>query len=87
MLSLQNGVHKDEMLRSHLPDEQILGGVCFISAFIEEPGVITHNSTLQKIVLGPYHHSQRPISHTVLSACLDAGIDTELSDDILNLIE
>jgi 2-dehydropantoate 2-reductase len=86
VLSLQNGVHKDEILRSHLPDEQILGGVCFISAFIEEPGVITHNSTLQKIVLGPYLHSQRSVSHTVLSACLDAGIDTELSDDIAKVI-
>ncbi|WP_432164284.1 ketopantoate reductase family protein [Streptomyces tendae] len=82
VLSLQNGVHKDGILRGHLPEEQILGGLCFISAFIEEPGVVRHNSSLQKIVLGPYHDSQRPTSESFVGTLLEAGIDAELSADV-----
>ncbi|MFI1753172.1 ketopantoate reductase family protein [Streptomyces sp. NPDC020571] len=82
VLSLQNGVHKDAVLRGRLTDEQVLGGVCFISAFIEEPGVVRHNSTLQKVVLGPYRSGRSATSRTVLAAFRDAGVDVEESDDI-----
>ncbi|CAM5229004.1 2-dehydropantoate 2-reductase OS=Streptomyces tendae OX=1932 GN=GUR47_06140 PE=3 SV=1 [Streptomyces tendae] len=82
VLSLQNGVHKDAVLRARLTDEQVLGGVCFISAFIEEPGVVRHNSPLQKVVLGPYRSGQSATSRTVLAVFREAGIDTEESDDI-----
>ncbi|WP_399894751.1 ketopantoate reductase family protein [Streptomyces sp. BBFR51] len=82
VLSLQNGVHKDAVLRGRLTDEQVLGGVCFISAFIEEPGVVRHNSTLQRVVLGPYRTGRSGISRTVLATLRDAGIDAEESDDI-----
>ncbi|GAA5207225.1 ketopantoate reductase family protein [Streptomyces thinghirensis] len=86
VLSLQNGVHKDAILRGRLTDEQVLGGACFISAFIEEPGVVRHNSPLQKVVLGPYRPGQSAISRTVLAAFGDAGIDAEASDDIERVI-
>ncbi|MEU9633990.1 ketopantoate reductase family protein [Streptomyces tendae] len=82
VLSLQNGVHKDTVLRGRLTDEQVLGGVCFISAFIEEPGVVRHNSALQKVVLGPYRPGQSATSRNVLAAFRDAGIEAEASDDI-----
>ncbi|WP_217167978.1 ketopantoate reductase family protein [Streptomyces sp. AC512_CC834] len=86
VLSLQNGVHKDAILRGRLTDEQVLGGVCFISAFIEEPGVIRHNSTLQKVVLGPYRSTPTATVGAVLAAFRDAGIDAEASDDIERVI-
>ncbi|WP_328564446.1 2-dehydropantoate 2-reductase [Streptomyces coelicoflavus] len=82
VLSLQNGVHKDAVLRDRLTGEQILGGVCFISAFIEEPGVVRHNSPLQKVVLGPYGSGPTETGRAVLAAFRDAGIDAEASDDI-----
>ncbi|MFG3321091.1 ketopantoate reductase family protein [Streptomyces sp. NPDC048171] len=86
VLSLQNGVHKDGILRDRLTDEQVLGGVCFISAFIQEPGVVVHNGTLQRIVLGPYHDGQKAVSDAVLATFRDAGIDAEASDDIERVI-
>ncbi|MFB7653257.1 MULTISPECIES: ketopantoate reductase family protein [unclassified Streptomyces] len=86
VLSLQNGVHKDDILRGRLTDEQVLGGVCFISAFIQEPGVVVHNGTLQRIVLGPYHDGQEAISDAVLATFRDAGIDAETSDDIERVV-
>ncbi|MFJ4273882.1 ketopantoate reductase family protein [Streptomyces coelicoflavus] len=82
VLSLQNGVHKDAVLRDRLTEEQVLGGVCFISAFIEEPGVVRHNSPLQKVVLGSYGPGPTETGRAVLAAFRDAGIDAETSDDI-----
>lgn len=86
VLSLQNGVHKDAILRRHLPEERVLGGACFISAFIEEPGVVVHNNTMQRIVLGPYAPGQAPMSRAVLTAFLDAGIDAQVSADIRKVV-
>ncbi|MER6321799.1 ketopantoate reductase family protein [Streptomyces coelicoflavus] len=82
VLSLQNGVHKDAVLRDRLTEEQVLGGVCFISAFIEAPGVVRHNSPLQKVVLGSYGPGPTETGRAVLAAFRDAGIDAETSDDI-----
>ncbi|NEB08013.1 2-dehydropantoate 2-reductase [Streptomyces coelicoflavus] len=82
VLSLQNGVHKDAVLRDRLTEEQVLGGVCFISAFIEAPGVVRHNGPLQKVVLGSYGPGPTETGRAVLAAFRDAGIDAETSDDI-----
>lgn len=82
VLSLQNGVTKDDVLRSVLPADAVLGAVCYISAFIEEPGVIRHNSPLQRLVFGDYEQSAGDRTSTFLAACREAGIDAEVSDDI-----
>ncbi|MGW4024020.1 ketopantoate reductase family protein [Streptomyces sp. NPDC005009] len=86
VLSLQNGVHKDDILRRHLPADSVLGGTCFISAFIEEPGVVRHNSALQRMVFGARHPSQVPVVQRFLTACREAGIDAETSAEIDRVI-
>ncbi len=50
ILSLQNGVHKDEVLREHVPPEAVIGGLCYIAAVIAEPGTIRHDGTMQRII-------------------------------------
>ncbi|MFC8425741.1 ketopantoate reductase family protein [Streptomyces sp. NPDC057236] len=86
VLSLQNGVHKDDILRRHLPADSVLGGTCFISAFIEEPGVVRHNSTLQRMVLGARHPGQAPVVQRFLTACREAGVEAETSVEIDRVI-
>lgn len=86
VLSLQNGVHKDIILRSRLGNERVLGGTCFISAFIEEPGVVVHNNELQKIIVGPYSNEQSAMSEAVYGVLKDAGIETELSSDVEKVV-
>ncbi|WP_371103125.1 ketopantoate reductase family protein [Streptomyces sp. PU_AKi4] len=86
VLSLQNGVHKDDILRRHLPADSVLGGTCFISAFIEEPGVVRHNSALQRMVLGARHPGQAPVVQRFLTACREAGIEAETSAEIDRVI-
>ncbi|MEQ8145155.1 2-dehydropantoate 2-reductase [Streptomyces sp. OP7] len=86
VLSLQNGVHKDTVLGRHLPPESLLGGACFISAFIEEPGVVRHNGSLQRMVFGARRPEQESVARQWLRACVDAGIDAELSADVDRVI-
>lgn len=86
VLSLQNGVHKDTVLARHLPAASLLGGACFISAFIEEPGVVRHNGTLQRMVFGARRPEQEPVARHLLQACAEAGIDAEVSEDVDRVI-
>jgi 2-dehydropantoate 2-reductase len=47
VVSLQNGVRKDDILRNVLGERAVMGGVCYIAAQIAEPGVIRHSGTMQ----------------------------------------
>lgn len=82
VLSLQNGVQKDELLRAHLPDAEVLSGVCYISAAIESPGVIRHNGSLARIVVGAYGGARSATVDALQQALGDAGVEVEVSDDI-----
>jgi 2-dehydropantoate 2-reductase len=86
VLSLQNGVQKDDVLRLILGDRPILGGVCYISATIAGPGVISHTGTVQKIVFGEYDGQRSARAEAFLGACRRAGIDAELSLEIRKAI-
>jgi 2-dehydropantoate 2-reductase len=86
VLSLQNGVEKDDVLRRFLPTESILGGVCYISASIIAPGVIDHNGAIQLIVFGEYSGKKSARTHLFLKACRRAAIDADISTDIKGLI-
>ena len=82
VVSLQNGVQKDEALRSILGPEAIVGGVSYIAASIARPGVIRHTGKLQKIVFGEYDGKRSARCLALLEECTRAGIEAELSDDI-----
>jgi 2-dehydropantoate 2-reductase len=86
VVSFQNGVVKDELLRRVLGPEHVLGGVCYVAASIAEPGVIRHGGPMQKLVFGEYDGSgSGRVSARVSAlrdACLDSGIDVEVSADV-----
>lgn len=86
VISLQNGVQKDAVLRRELPAEAVAGGVCYISAAIAEPGIVVHNGEMQKLVFGEYGGQDSDRTRTFLDACLKAGIDAEISADIERVI-
>ncbi|MDA2917411.1 2-dehydropantoate 2-reductase, partial [Nitrospinae bacterium AH_259_B05_G02_I21] len=44
ILSLQNGVESEEVLEGIFGAGRVLGGLAFISAYIESPGVIAHSA-------------------------------------------
>lgn len=86
VVSFQNGVTQYDVLRRTLPAASLLGGVAFISANIESPGVIAHNNALQTLHIGEFDgvHSERV--DAFVRACEDAEIDIHLSDDIERLL-
>ncbi|MBY8878807.1 ketopantoate reductase family protein [Actinacidiphila acidipaludis] len=89
VISLQNGVQKDDVLREHLPARSVMGGACYISAFIEEPGVVRHNGTLQKLVFGEFGaHGAEPSRRAgaLLDRCAAAGIEAEVSPAVERVI-
>lgn len=86
VLSLQNGVQKDDVLRRILGDDRVLGGVCYIASTIVRPGIISHTGTLQKIVFGEYDGRRSARAEALLEACRRGGIDAELSPDIRKAI-
>ena len=82
VVSFQNGVVKDDILRDALGAEHVIGGVTYIAATIAEPGVIRHSGTLQKLVFGEYDGSLSPRVRQFRDACADSGVDAETSDRI-----
>ena len=86
VISFQNGVQKDELIRSILGDGVVIGGVGYIGSTIARPGVIHHTGTMQRLVFGEYNgaRSQRVIA--LQEACIRGGIDAEISLDIRRTI-
>lgn len=82
VVSFQNGVVKDDILRDTLGGEHVIGGVCYIAATIAEPGIIQHSGTLQKLVFGEYDGTISARVRRFHDACADSGIDVETSDRI-----
>jgi 2-dehydropantoate 2-reductase len=86
VLSLQNGVQKDDVLRPILGSEPLLGGVSYIASTIARPGVISHTGTVQKLVFGEYDGRRSARAESLLDACRRGGIDAELSLDVRKAI-
>lgn len=82
VVSFQNGVVKDDILRQALGAEHVIGGVCYIAATIAEPGLIRHSGTMAKLVFGEYDGSPSPRVRQFRDACAGSGIDAEISDHI-----
>ena len=82
VLSLQNGVVKDDILGGVFGKKALMGGVAYVGTHIARPGVISQVGTLQRLVFGEYDGRQSERSQTLLAALLKAGIQAELSNDI-----
>jgi 2-dehydropantoate 2-reductase len=86
VISFQNGVHKDEVLRRVLGEQAVMGGVSYIAATIAEPGLIRHSGKMQKLVFGEYDGTTSGRVTRLRDACAAAGIDHELSSRIRQTI-
>ena len=82
VLSLQNGVIKDDILRGEFGGDAVMGGVGYVGTHIARPGVIHQTGALQRLVLGEYDGRRSARAEALLAALLRAGIAAELSSDI-----
>jgi len=86
VVSFQNGVEKDEVLRRVLGEKPVMGGVCYVGASIAGPGVIRHIGKMQRLVFGEYDGTRSARAEALLKACEQGGIDAETSADIKRAI-
>jgi 2-dehydropantoate 2-reductase len=86
VLSLQNGVIKDDILRRELGDGPVMGGVCYVATTIARPGVILQTGTMQRVVIGEYDGRPSERSRELHGALLKSGANAELSTDVRRAI-
>jgi 2-dehydropantoate 2-reductase len=82
VISLQNGVLKDDDLTRAFGRARVMGGVCYIATTIARPGVIGQTGALQRLVFGEFDGEATPRASRFLDACLRGGIKAELSRTI-----
>lgn len=82
VLPLQNGVNAIEDLKSAIPADQIIGGLCRIVSKIEEPGVINHFAAEPIVVFGEMDNVVTERLQTIKNAFDKAGFDNRIAEDI-----
>ncbi|MFA6955426.1 MAG: 2-dehydropantoate 2-reductase [Thermoanaerobaculia bacterium] len=82
VVSLQNGVEKDDVIASIVGREPLVGGVTWIIARIAEPGVIAHVGALQRVAIGELDGSDSERVARVVAAFSNAGVNAAASRDI-----
>jgi 2-dehydropantoate 2-reductase len=86
IISFQNGVLKDQYLRAAFDESRVMGGVGYVAATIDRPGVIRQTGPMQRLLFGEFDGSRSPRGQALLAACLAGGIKAELSEGILREI-
>jgi len=86
VLSLQNGVVKDDILRRVFDPAQVMGGVCYVATHIARPGVIEQVGTMQRIVVGEYDGRTSDRARELHEALSRSGVNAELSSDVRRAI-
>jgi 2-dehydropantoate 2-reductase len=86
VISLQNGVIKDDILRGEFGDDAVVGAVAYVATHVARPGVIRQTGAMQRLILGEYDGQQSPRAQQLLDAMLRAGIQAAISDDIRRTI-
>jgi 2-dehydropantoate 2-reductase len=82
LISLQNGVLKDDILRREFGESAVMGGVAYVATRIARPGVIRQTGTMQRFILGEYDGRRSARAERLLGALRHAGIQAEIADDI-----
>jgi 2-dehydropantoate 2-reductase len=81
VISLQNGVEKEDVLRRVLGAAHVMGGVAYIAATIAQPGIIRVTGKMQRLVVGEFGgDGKRAIAFA--AAAKAVGIEIEASPDI-----
>jgi 2-dehydropantoate 2-reductase len=83
VIPFQNGVESVERLGAVLGKDKVMGGSAYIATRIGAPGVIEHTGTMARLRFGPVLPSQHAAAEAFLVACKKAGINAELSEDIV----
>jgi 2-dehydropantoate 2-reductase len=83
IISLQNGVQKDDMIATVIDRKHLLGGAAYIGVSIARPGVIKKAGTMERLAFGEFDNTVSPRAQALLDACkagdIKAGIPADIS--------
>jgi 2-dehydropantoate 2-reductase len=82
LISFQNGVQKDDMLRPIAGKTALVGGTSYVSAAITAPGVITQTGAIEKLNFGEFDGQRSKRVEDLHRACVAGGIDASIHPDI-----
>ena len=82
LISFQNGVQKDDMLRPIVGEAALMGGVGYVATAISRPGVIAQTGTMQRLLFGEFDGRPSKRVEDFHRACVAGGINAEISPDI-----
>jgi len=82
VVSLQNGVDKDDVLARAVGKLHVIGGVTHIAAVIAEPGVIAQTGKLQRVTVGELDGSRSARVDALVAALQAGAVEAVASDDI-----
>jgi 2-dehydropantoate 2-reductase len=86
LVSFQNGVLKDSMLRAAYDESQLLGGVAYVATTVSQPGVISRTGLLQRLIVGEFNGRRSARVEAFHAAARAGGIDAQVSDDVRRAI-
>ena len=81
-ISLQNGVDGQHRIGAVLGTDRIMGGLAYVSALVESPGVIRYNSQSSSIRFGEADGTLSERAVRFRDACIAAGVGAEVVLDI-----
>jgi 2-dehydropantoate 2-reductase len=82
IISLQNGVQKDDMLKPVVGREHLIGGAAYIGVSIVRPGVVRKAGAMERLVFGELDNKVSPRCEAFLAACKAGNIVAEITPDI-----
>jgi 2-dehydropantoate 2-reductase len=85
VIPFQNGVESVDRIGAVLGKDKVMGGSAYIATRIAAPGLIEHTGTMARLRFGPLLDSQRAPAESLLKICKAAGINAELSEDIVSV--
>lgn len=82
VVPFQNGVEAAGHLAAALGEKPVLGGLCWIFAWQDEPGKLKHVGFTPRCTVGERKGAVTPRARRVCDALVGAGIEATVSDDM-----
>src|SRR3954465_8227674 len=82
IISLQNGVTKDDMLTPIVGREHLLGGAAYFGVSVVRPGVMRKAGTMERLAFGEFDNRISKRAQAFLDACKASDIKADIPPDI-----
>ena len=82
VIPFQNGIEAPALVSRAVGAQQVLGGIAYIAASIESPGVIRHVGTIARLRVGAFDGVRADAAEAFLAVGKAAGIDIAPAADI-----